>query len=922
MKTIRNLIQVWLVFTLLMTATAAPQQVMRGHVPAVVAHLPAVGNYAGTNQLYLAIGLPLRNREALTNLLREIYQPGSPEYHHYLTPEQFAEIFGPTETDYRAVIAYAKANHLRVTATHSNRMLVDVNGSVADIERALHVTLRVYQHPKEARKFYAPDTEPSLDLSVPVLSISGLDNYSLPRPRLVATPLVNGQNAAPNMGSGPSGSYMGGDFRAAYAPGVTLNGTGQTVGLLQFDGYTASDITYYESQTGLPSVTLSNVLIDGASGYPSGSGGEVEVSLDIEMAISMAPGLSKVMVYMAPNPSPWEDLLNRMANDNAAKQISCSWYAPGQGADPVADQIFQQMAVQGQTFFSASGDSDAYTGLIPFPGDTPYITQVGGTTLTTSGPGGSWGSETVWNWGSGVGSGGGVSTQYPIPAWQTNISMTANQGSTTMRNTPDVALTADNVYVRADGLNYRVGGTSCAAPLWAGFTALVNQQALASGRPTLGFINPVVDAIGSGPNYSPAFHDITTGNNTSGSSPTKFYAVSGYDLCTGWGTPAGQSLINALANPEALLITPASGFTSVGGVGGPFTVTSQNLSLTNAGTNTLTWTLVSTSAWLSVSSNGGTLVPGGPAADVTVSLSSTASNLVVGTYNTTLWFTNLNDNVGQGCQFSLSVISPPTITTQPANQAMLEGATATFRGGATGGLPLFYQWQDNGTNMTDGGNILGSASPNLVISDVSVADVGTYTVMVTNFAGVSVSSNALLTITPSPPVIISQPTSQMAFVGQNVLLTVTAIGTSPFSYQWNFNGTNIAGATNMTLTLTNVQLNQTGDYAVLVTNVYGATNSVTATLTVMLCDPVPSGLVSWWPGEGNANDIAGTNNGTLEGGVTFVGGEVGQAFSFGNLNADVKIPASASLNVGVGAGFTVEAWVNPSNVTAYGPMFE
>ena len=338
---------------------------------------------------------------------------------------------------------------------------------------------------------------------------------------------------------------------------------------------------------------------------------------------------------------------------------------PGRGEDPMADQIFQQMAAQGQSFFSASGDYDAYTGLIPFPGDTPYLTQVGGTTLTTSGPGGSWVSETVWNWGNGIGSGGGISTQYPIPSWQTNINMTANQGSTTMRNTPDVALTADNVYVRADGMDYNVGGTSCAAPLWAGFTALVNQQAATSGKPTVGFINPAVDAIGSGVNYTSAFHDITTGNNTSPSSPTKFYAVSGYDLCTGWGTPAGQELINALANPEALLITPGFGFASIGGVGGPFTITSQSLSLTNVGTNSLTWTLVNTSLWLNASPGGGTLTPGGPATTVTVSLNSTASNLVVGTYSATVWFTNLNSGVGQSRQFSLSVISPPTITQQP-----------------------------------------------------------------------------------------------------------------------------------------------------------------------------------------------------------------------------------------------------------------
>ena len=110
-------------------------------------------------------------------------------------------------------------------------MLVDVSGSVADIERALHVTMQVYQHPTENRTFYAPDVEPSLDLAVPILGISGLDNYSLPRPRYVVKPLVQGQAIAPNAGSGPSGTYMGKDFRAAYVPDTTLTGIGTDGGV-------------------------------------------------------------------------------------------------------------------------------------------------------------------------------------------------------------------------------------------------------------------------------------------------------------------------------------------------------------------------------------------------------------------------------------------------------------------------------------------------------------------------------------------------------------------------------------------------------------------------------------------------------------------------------------------------------------------
>src|SRR5258706_15645826 len=143
-----------------------------------------------------------------------------------------------------------------------------------------------------------------------------------------ATPLDQVGRISPNAGAGPSGTYMGSDFRAAYAPGVTLTGSGQTVGLVQFDGYNASDITYHETQAGLPNVPLINVLLDGFSGNPSGYGGEVEVCLDIEMAISMAPGLSGVIVYMAGPFGNFHDVLNRMATDNLAQQLSCSWHIP------------------------------------------------------------------------------------------------------------------------------------------------------------------------------------------------------------------------------------------------------------------------------------------------------------------------------------------------------------------------------------------------------------------------------------------------------------------------------------------------------------------------------------------------------------------------------------------------------------------
>lgn len=253
-------------------ARAADVQLVRARVPAAVAQLTPLSALPGNTRLSLAISLPVRNQAALTTLLSQIYDPASPQYHHYLTPEQFTEQFGPTRADYQAVAAFARARHLQVTATHANRLLLDVSGSVADINHAFHVTMRTYQHPTEKRTFYAPDTTPSLDLATPLLQISGLDNYALPRPHYVVNPAVPGHNATPNAGSGPDGNYLGNDFRAAYVPNTTLTGSGQAVGLLQFDGYTASDITYYENKAGLPNVPLQNVLLDGFNGSPTAGG--------------------------------------------------------------------------------------------------------------------------------------------------------------------------------------------------------------------------------------------------------------------------------------------------------------------------------------------------------------------------------------------------------------------------------------------------------------------------------------------------------------------------------------------------------------------------------------------------------------------------------------------------------------------------
>lgn len=826
-------------FTCIDEPRAADRQALHGIVPPAIQELGLhpLARLPATDRLHLVIGLPWRNQDALARLLNDLYDPSSPGFRQYLAPEQFTESFGPTKEDYQALIEFASSNHLVVTATSPNRMLLDVSATAADVEQALGITLNVYQHPTESRTFYSAAGEPSLALPVPVLYVSGLDNYALPHPLFKVRPSQPADIGVPYTGSGPGGGYMARDLRNAYVANVSFTGTGQKVGLFELDGYYAHDITAYEALAGLSSVTLSNVLLDGFNGSPGGA--NIEVALDIDMAISMAPGLTEVIIYEGLNP---DDVLNRMATDNLAKQMSSSWgWSP---LDPIAVQDFQQFAAQGQSMYQASGDSDAYVGPVFPPSDNPYLTIVGGTTLTMTANGGAYVSETVWNAGNGVGSSGGISTTYPIPIWQQGLDMSQNLGSTTKRNLPDVAMPADNIFIFANnGQQLIVGGTSCAAPLWAGFTALINQAALANHEPLVGFINPAVYALCRSSAYAANFHDTTVGNNFSPTSPTRFPAVPGYDLCTGWGSPIGSNLVYSLGVPEPLHISPATDTVFVGPQGGPIIPGVLNYSLTNKSGGSLNWQLVQSSPWLTVAPTNGTLTGGGPAATVSVQPTPLATNLGPGIYTATLAFTNLTTQFGQLRQVTLALATPPEISSQPVDQAVLQGMAASFHVIAKGYGQLSYQWQQtsgtNVINLQDGGNIFGTATDTLTITNVFPANVAAYSVIVSNIAGTTTSDSASLSIIPSAPVILSQPAPQSVLPSGPASFAVSAVGTQPFIYRWLLNGTNLSdggnihGSRTSTLSLSNVTTALTGMYSVVLSNTLGAVTSSNALLSLI-----------------------------------------------------------------------------------------
>jgi hypothetical protein len=525
-------------------------QTLHDHVVPAAQKLAPIGRLAADRRLSVTIGLPLRDADGLNQLLEDLYNPDSDRYRQYLTPQEFAAAYGPAESDYDTLVTFAKARGLNVVTTYDDRTLLEVEGSVADLEAAFHTVLLEYQHPSEPRTFFAPQVEPSLDVAVQVLHVSGLDDFALPHSAMKHLP-PPGSAPTPAQGGGTQGWYNANDLRAAYAGDTGLTGAGQIVGIYNPDhNFRPTDITAYEDNAGLAHVPVEQHLLDGAGTQGVVDGFSGEVTLDIEMAIAMAPGLAKVIVYQS---NDGLKALKQMATDNVAKQLSTSWV--GSGADPNWHAVYVQFAAQGQSFFSAAGDDGAYYPTVPQSVDDPYVTVVGGTELSTSGPRGAWTGEACW-----TGSGGGYMGHYAIPTWQQGMNLAAQYGSNTYRNSPDVSAVADNVQYFNNGAQW-TGGTSAASPIWAGFAALVNQQAANVRQPPVGQVNSAMYAIGRSTLYGSSFHDVTTGNNLTGWNTTpnhlhQYYAQSGFDMCSGWGSPKGQQLIEALAG-KAITTTHA-----------------------------------------------------------------------------------------------------------------------------------------------------------------------------------------------------------------------------------------------------------------------------------------------------------------------------------------------------------------------------
>jgi hypothetical protein len=523
---------------------ASPSGVIFGDTPAAVAKGQAslVGHHDPTAVLQLNVGLEVRDSVGLDASIKAANTPGNPQHGHFVNHAQYMANHAPTNAAVRGATAWLRAKGLTVSGVTPDNLLVHVQGTVTDAERAFGVTINDYR--EGTRTFYANDRDPSTPPGLGIHWVSGLSDYDV---------FVPANTCTPNPGS--VCGLDGGDLRTAYD--IVGNGQGQTIGFTLWGGALAQgDFTGYATATGTTALTIGQagddgldfIQIDGAGTNSTGTDGEI--ALDTQNAHGVAPGIHETYWLGKDNKNATlEDVLNAAANSTISI-ISNSWGAQANPCvvDGNMETSLQAGAAAGKTFYFSTGDGGASVGC-EYPASSQYVVSVGGTALTL-GAGSAYSSEAAVN------NGGGCLAGEPRPSWQTGIGNAFVWGSSsacTGRATPDVAALSGfctdgsncgpGTYVYfAGAATCCFGGTSLATPVWAAASVLWNKNNAANGRPGLGFAAPLIYALSNDPTtYARDFHDVTTGTNG-------FAAGTGWDEATGWGSADFNKLSNNVAD--------------------------------------------------------------------------------------------------------------------------------------------------------------------------------------------------------------------------------------------------------------------------------------------------------------------------------------------------------------------------------------
>jgi subtilase family serine protease len=538
-------------------------------------------------EISVALSLPLGDSKGAAEFARRVSDPRDQLYRQFITPEEFATRFGANEADYSALKDWAIANGLQISQESVARTILTVRGTVAQFQTLFKTQLNNYRSP-DGKEFCSASIEPTVPsvISSKVAGVIGLTESAqyAPLARVYKTfgedPVTPSGRTDIAGGTGPGGAYAASDLRTAYYIPSFGGAVPQTVAIFEQGGFYHSDVDKYLDRMSLPQRPVTFVSVNGYDGSVNDYGVELEAVLDIDMVIGINPDVKEVLVYEDGTDNfnvALLDALDQVAKDNKAQTLSISYgldeVQEGQSAIKAENTALVQLAAQGITVLVSSGDQGAYgrsgTSYFPAhlnapdPGSQPYVTSVGGTTLYTFANEAYLGEE-VWNdLGIGAGAtGGGVSSHWQIPSWQDPSFVSANGGSSTMRNVPDVAavgnpLTGVAVYSKINGGWIQIGGTSVSAPIWAGYASILNAGLAYTGVGTgLGFFNPTFYSLNQGGYYNP--FDVLDGSNGNVELFGKpgYSAGLGYDNCTGWGSLWGGGFAYTLLTSGSQPGTP------------------------------------------------------------------------------------------------------------------------------------------------------------------------------------------------------------------------------------------------------------------------------------------------------------------------------------------------------------------------------
>jgi subtilase family serine protease len=600
---------------MLWVASPAAAAVRLGSAPAVPATARTVGAPAPSTPMRVTVTLQSQDPAGLAAFADEVSTPSSPQYRDYITPAEFAQRFGATPATVQAVEDSLRAHGLTPGDVSPNSLSIPVTATTGALSQAFSTSFSRVALATGATAIVNQQA-PSIDSAVApdVQSVIGLNTLSTAKPLLIHPQAGTSAPARAHVVTGgpqptcsgatstasSDGGYTADEIAAAYGLSGLYQagdeGAGQTVAILELEPYSLTDIQTYGACYGV-NPQIANVPVDGGVGTGPGSG---EAALDIENVIGLAPQ-ARVAVYEGPNSGSGPfDTMSAIISQRAAQVVTTSWgqceqvegfgtSSSGQAA--AENTLFQEAAAQGMTVLSASGDDgseDCFptsptTLQVDDPASQPYVTGVGGTSLAANTSTGARVSETVWNDGFETGaSGGGVSTFWPMPAYQSQAPsslhvINANSSgspcgasSGDCREVPDVSADGDPdtgyvIYWNGGGSAglgqpagwQVVGGTSAAAPAWAALIALTNASARCGGA-AVGFANPALyNAAATA--YSSDFNDITSGNNDmTGANGGIYPAGPGYDMATGLGSPNGTALAQTLCTDAITAANPGT----------------------------------------------------------------------------------------------------------------------------------------------------------------------------------------------------------------------------------------------------------------------------------------------------------------------------------------------------------------------------